>query len=127
MDYSRQEIFIGKKAQAQIQKAKVAIIGLGALGTVASELLIRSGIKKITLVDRDIIESSNLQRQTLFETSDVNKPKAIQAEKRLKAINPETIIQSHFIHLDHENINEIKADIMLDCTDNIETRFLLNY
>ncbi len=126
MDYSRQEIFIGKKAQIQLKKAKVAIIGLGALGTVASELLVRSGVQNIILVDRDVVEISNLQRQTLFEQSDVNKPKALQAEKKLKTINTKVATESHFIHLDHENINKIKADLILDCTDNLETRFLLN-
>ena len=126
MRYSRQEIYLGKKAQRLIEKAKVSIIGLGALGTVSAELLARSGIGELILIDRDTIEESNLQRQSLFTESDLNLPKAVQAKKALEKINSKIKITSYFDHLDNENIKKIKAELILDCTDNLETRFLLN-
>ena len=126
MRYSRQELFIGKKGQQQLQNSKVAIMGLGALGTVSAELLARAGIGHLTLIDRDIVELTNLQRQGLFLEEDLGKPKSLQAQKRLEKINSEITIEPHFIHLDYENIDLIKANIILDCSDNLETRFLLN-
>ena len=75
--YSRQEIIaeIGKEGQKKIQKSHVAIIGIGALGSVAAELLARAGVGTLTIVDRDIVELSNLQRQTLFTEKDVGRSK----------------------------------------------------
>ncbi len=125
MRYSRQEIFLGKKSQKILSKSKVAIVGLGALGTVSAELLTRSGVN-LTLIDRDLIELTNLQRQTLFSEKDINKPKVLVAEKKLRRINSEIVIKSHFINLDFQNVNLLKSEVILDCTDNLETRFLIN-
>jgi len=124
MRYSRQEILIGKKAQNILKNSKVAIIGLGALGTVSAELLARAGVN-LTLIDRDLIELTNLQRQ-LFQEKDINKPKALILKEKLKKINSNIKIFSHFEHLDYENINLLKSNLILDCTDNLETRFLIN-
>ena len=131
MRYIRQEIFkeIGKKGQEKLGKSIVAVVGLGALGSNSAELLTRAGIGKLLLIDRDIIELSNLQRQSLFNESDVGKPKAIQAKEHLRKTNSEIKIIPIIDDLNFENINKIfndKLDLILDCTDNLETRFLIN-
>ena len=130
MRYSRQEIFpeIGKKGQEKLGKSTVAIIGIGALGSVSSELLARAGIGKLILIDRDIVELSNLQRQSLYDENDLEKPKALQAHHHLKKINSGIKIDFFIEDLNNENIGKIliKTDLILDCTDNLETRFLLN-
>ena len=125
MRYSRQELFLGKEAQELLSKKTAAVIGLGALGSLAGELLARTGVNLI-LVDRDIVDITNLQRQTLYNEDDVNRLKAIQAKEHLMKINSEINIEHYSIDLDSTNINGVKADIILDCTDNLETRFLLN-
>src|SRR3990172_2101368 len=91
MRYSRQEIFpeIGKKGQEKLGKSTVAIIGIGALGSNSAELLARAGIGKLILIDRDIVELSNLQRQSLFDENDLGKPKALAAKEHLIKINNE--------------------------------------
>lgn len=129
--YSRQTILeeIGILGQEKLAHAQVVIIGCGALGTVAAELLTRSGIGNITLVDRDIIEISNLQRQVLFTEFDVGKSKANVAKEKLSLINSSIKIIAHSIHLNIQNIQDIitkNTTIVLDCTDNIKTRFLIN-
>ncbi len=125
--YSRQILLLGKKGQEKIVKAKVAIIGVGALGTVAAELFARAGVGELVLIDRDIIEESNLQRQLLFTEEDIGKSKAKIAEEKLKEINSSLKIKSYAIHLNSENISLLKKiDLILDCTDNLKTRFLIN-
>ncbi len=127
MDYSRQELVIGKKAQKQLEKSKVAIIGVGALGSLSSELLVRAGVKKLILFDNDFIEMSNLQRQHLYKLDDVNKPKVKVAKRYLKEVNPNVSIKEYFMSLTPNNIKKLnKVDLILDCTDNMQTRFLLN-
>ncbi|MEK6934725.1 MAG: HesA/MoeB/ThiF family protein [Nanoarchaeota archaeon] len=126
MRYSRQEIFIGKQAQEKLKNSTITIVGLGAIGTVSSELLVRAGIKNLILIDRDLIELTNLQRQTLFTEEHLNKPKAIIAKEVLNKINSEANINSYFDDLNYKNIDLIKSDLILDCTDNLETRFLIN-
>ena len=127
MRYNRQELIIGKEGQDKLRNATVAIIGVGALGTVAAELLARSGIGKLILIDRDMIELSNLQRQTLFDEADVGRSKAVVAKEKIAQINLDVKVKTHAIHLNSENISTIKeANIILDCTDNMKTRFLVN-
>ncbi len=131
MRYSRQEIFaeIGKKGQEKLRNSTVAIIGLGALGSSSAELLARAGIGKLILVDRDIVELSNLQRQSLFEENDIGKAKAAQTKEHLSKINSDIEIEFFIDDLNFENIEKIlnkKIDLILDCTDNLETRFLIN-
>ena len=94
--YSRQTIFdkIGKEGQEKIRKASVAIVGLGALGTVAAEQLARAGIGKLILIDRDYVEANNLQRQVLYDEKDVGKFKAEIAAEKLQKIN--FFINSYF-------------------------------
>ncbi|HLD88751.1 MAG TPA: HesA/MoeB/ThiF family protein [Candidatus Nanoarchaeia archaeon] len=117
---------IGKKGQEQLRQSFATIVGIGALGTVVAELLCRAGIGKLLLIDRDLVEISNLQRQSLFNQNDLGKPKAESAEKHLKLIDDSIITASHNLNLTGENINIIKSDIVLDCTDNLETKMLLN-
>ena len=127
--YSRQIIFnkIGKEGQKKIKNTSIAIVGLGALGTVASEQLTRAGIGKLILIDRDFIEESNLQRQTLYNEEDINKFKAETAAKKLEKINSDVKIDFFVNDLNHRNIDKLLvADIILDCTDNLYTRYLIN-
>lgn len=127
--YSRQTLLkeIGKDGQTLLQNKKVAVVGVGALGTVAAELLARAGIGTLILIDRDIVEESNLQRQTLFDEKDIGKSKAIAAAQRIRQINSETKVRIHTIHLSPQNVDVLQsADLVLDCTDNLQTRFLIN-
>ncbi len=126
MRYNRQEIFKKLKGkQSILNKITITIIGLGALGTVSSEILARAGIN-LKLIDRDIIDITNLQRQSLYTEKDLGELKAITAEKKLREINSEIKITAYVENIDYKNIEIIKSDLILDCTDNMETRFLIN-
>ncbi|HLD87630.1 MAG TPA: HesA/MoeB/ThiF family protein [Candidatus Nanoarchaeia archaeon] len=126
--YSRQVLVIGANNQQKLSESKVAILGLGALGSAAAELLSRSGIGHLTLIDRDIVELSNLQRQFLYSEADIGAPKAEAATKRLKDINSTINYDSIITDINHKNIEKVLSshDLILDCTDNLYTRFLLN-
>ena len=125
MRYSPQEVLIGKADQDILSKKTACIVGLGALGGVASELLCRSGVN-LSLFDYDLISESNLQRQTLYTEEDISKLKAIQAKDRLQRINSNIDIFSEAVKIDQNNVDLLKGDIIVDCTDNIETRLVLN-
>src|SRR3989338_6832225 len=109
MRYTRQQIFkeIGKKGQEKLRQSTVAIVGLGALGSVSAQLLARAGIGKLILIDRDIVELSNLQRQSLFDENDIGKSKAAQAAEHLKKINSEIEIEFFINDLNYNNIDKI--------------------
>lgn len=127
--YSRQTILteIGTKGQEKLAGAKVIIVGIGGLGTNAAELLTRAGVGNLKLIDGDLIEKSNLPRQTLFTEKDVNKNKAKTAKKKLAEINSLIRIEAEEVFLDENNISFLDgADLILDCTDNMSTRFLIN-
>jgi len=125
--YSRQELLLGTNNQLKLQQSKLAIIGIGALGTVAAELLTRAGVKELLLIDRDLIELSNLQRQTLFDENDVNNYKAEIAKSKLKKINSDIKLISENVNLNKNNINILNDyNLILDCTDNLQTRYLIN-
>ncbi len=130
--YSRQVLFagIGEEGQARIDQAHVAVIGVGATGAAAATLLARAGIGTLTLVDRDFVEASNLQRQILFDESDAatSLPKAEAARRKIAAFNSEIELRAHIADLVPGNIHELLQDaaLILDATDNFETRFLLN-
>ncbi|MBI4439507.1 ThiF family adenylyltransferase [Candidatus Woesearchaeota archaeon] len=127
MDFSRQELYLGKKKQARLGKAKLTIAGAGALGSVSAELLCRAGIGSLTIIDRDFVEASNLQRQVLYDKSDIGKWKAEAAAEKLGRINPECKIIPIVDDLNHENIGKlIQGKFVLDCTDNFYTRHLIN-
>src|SRR5215831_18354120 len=130
--YSRQIRFspIGEAGQRRIMDARVLLIGLGALGTVAADQLVRAGVGFLRLVDRDFVELSNLQRQSLFDESDVagNLPKAVAAETRLRRINSSVQIEAKVDDVNPSNIEDYisDVDIVLDALDNFETRFVAN-
>ena len=128
--YSRQLVLknIGAKGQEKILSAHILIVGVGGLGCPAAENLVRSGIGNIGLIDDDIVGLSNIHRQSLFDTKDVNKSKVIVAKRKLKAINPNTKIKTYKKRLNNKNIKEIMKDydLIIDGSDNFETKFLLN-
>lgn len=124
--HDRQVRIIGEKAQTRLASSKIAIIGVGALGSVCAEILARAGVPLI-LFDRDIVESSNLQRQFLFEEADVGLPKASCAARHLRRIDTSLDLIAYDQELTHENIVLLHdVDLIIDCTDNLYTRFLIN-
>ncbi len=128
MDYSRQELIweIGKSGQKKIMESSVAIVGVGGIGCASASLLVRSGVRKLVLIDRDVIDESNLQRQILFANSDIGKPKSIVAKEALERIGSNTKLVAEVADLDMHNVHLLDQDVVLDCTDNLETRFLIN-
>ena len=130
--YSRQILFteIGEAGQQRLLDSSAVLVGCGALGTALANLLVRAGIGKLRIVDRDFVEPSNLQRQTLFEESDAFEalPKAVAAERRLRAINSGVAVEGIVADLGPQNAEELLRGfpLILDGTDNFETRFLLN-
>jgi adenylyltransferase/sulfurtransferase len=121
---------IGPDGQQAIGAASVAVIGLGALGSVGADLLARAGVGKLLLLDRDVVEASNLQRQVLYTEADAQalRPKAEAAAERLAAVNSSIELVPLPVDLTAANINELLADVdlILDGTDNFATRYLLN-
>ncbi len=128
--YSRQTLLkkITEQGQRKLADSRVAVIGCGALGSTIANNLVRSGIGFIKIIDRDIIERNNLQRQNLFDEKDIGFPKAIIAVKKLKKINSEITIESVVDDVNHENIENIikNMDVVIDGTDNMLIRFLIN-
>lgn len=130
--YAKQELysFIGKEGQQKIQNKHVLIVGAGALGSSSAEMLVRSGIGALTIVDRDYVEWSNLQRQQLYTEADVEEalPKAYAAEKRLRGINREVKINAYVLDADYEQLEPLlkNVNVILDATDNFDIRFILN-
>lgn len=130
--YSRQTLFapIGEEGQEMLRKSTILIVGMGALGTVLANHMVRAGVGKVRFVDRDFVEESNLQRQMLFDEQDVveHLPKAVAAERKLKKINSDVVIEGLVGDVTPLTIEQFAQDIniMLDGTDNFQTRFLMN-
>jgi len=130
--YSRQILFspIGVQGQEKLQQKHVLIIGAGALGSGSAEMLTRAGVGRITIIDRDYVDWSNLQRQQLYAEQDVEEhlPKAIAAQKRLHAINKEIEVIAHIQDVTALELEQLvhDVDLLIDATDNFETRFLIN-
>jgi adenylyltransferase/sulfurtransferase len=128
--YSRQIAYLGKRSQGKIRNSRICILGLGALGSSSAELLTRAGVGFLRIVDRDVVELSNLQRQHLFTEEDVEKtlPKAIALEKRLREINQDIRIEALVTDFSNKNSEKIIRgfNIVLDGFDNMESRFILN-
>jgi molybdopterin/thiamine biosynthesis adenylyltransferase len=130
--YSRQILFagIGEQGQQKLLAAHVAIVGCGATGAAVAGLLARAGVGTLTLVDRDYVEWSNLQRQVLFQEVDAAEglPKSEAARRRIAEFNSQTHVHAHVADLVPANIHAIlaEAQLVLDATDNFETRYLLN-
>jgi molybdopterin-synthase adenylyltransferase len=130
--YSRQILFgeIGEAGQSRLLASSVVVVGCGALGTAAANLLVRAGVGRLRIVDRDFVEDSNLQRQTLFEEADAREalPKAVAAERRLRAINSGVSVEGIVADVTPATIDSLLGGfpLLLDGTDNFETRLLLN-
>jgi molybdopterin-synthase adenylyltransferase len=130
--YSRQVLFpgIGREGQQRLDQGRVAIVGCGATGACVSGLLARAGVGHLTIIDRDYVEPSNLQRQSLFDEADAAEslPKAIAAARKIAAFNSEVQTTPVVADLTPENIEQLlaNADLILDATDNFETRYLIN-
>lgn len=130
--YSRQLLFrpIGIEGQKRLLKSRVAIVGLGALGTVLANHMVRAGVGFVRLIDRDFVEASNLQRQMLYDERDAQEavPKAEAAKRKLQEINSGVTIESHVTDLTWRNAEKLlrDMDLILDGTDNFQVRFLLN-
>jgi adenylyltransferase/sulfurtransferase len=130
--YSRQILFagIGEQGQQRLLAASAVVVGCGAIGAATANLLTRAGVGKLRIIDRDFVEPSNLQRQTLFDESDALAalPKAVAAERKLRAINSGVSIEGIVADLSSRNAADLLArfDLILDGTDNFETRFLIN-
>ena len=130
--YSRQTLFdrIGPDGQERICDSKVVLAGCGALGTASANMLVRAGVGTLRIVDRDFIELSNLQRQTLFDEEDIRAglPKAVAAEIKLRRINSQVNVEVHVADVNPRNIETLLDgfDLIVDATDNFETRYLIN-
>jgi molybdopterin-synthase adenylyltransferase len=130
--YARQIRFqgLGDEGQSALSAARVSVVGCGALGGLQAEALARAGVGSITVIDRDFVEISNLQRQFLFTEEDAANamPKAVAAERRLRQINSTIGIRGIVADLDSACIFDLLdgTDLILDATDNFETRFLIN-
>ncbi len=130
--YERQFILkeIGRGGQRQLGRSRVAVVGLGALGSVSANLLARAGVGQLLLIDRDFVEKNNLQRQILFDERDAqeNLPKAVAAKKKLGEVNSEIKIECEVEDLNPLTAEALlgRADLVVDGTDNFESRFLMN-
>jgi len=130
--YSRQVLFagIGERGQRRLGKSHAVVVGVGATGAAAAGLLARAGVGRLTLIDRDFVEPSNLQRQMLFDEDDARAslPKAEAARRHLERINSSVRVEAKVADLVPENVADLLhgADVVLDGTDNFETRYLIN-
>ena len=130
--YSRQVLFggIGSEGQSRLADSRALIIGCGALGSAHAEALVRAGVGKLRIVDRDFVEFSNLQRQTMFTESDaaVKLPKAIAAAQHLREINSSIEVGPEIADVNYSNIERLieGCDVVIDGTDNFATRYLIN-
>ncbi|MBR9675571.1 HesA/MoeB/ThiF family protein [Candidatus Woesearchaeota archaeon] len=126
--YVRQSAFkkIGRQGQEKISNASVAIVGCGALGSSSAEILTRAGIKEIVLIDPDIVEENNLQRQSLYTQEDISKPKVDALKSHLEKINGDVEIIVYQEKISSENIDLLGSAIIVDGLDEFEPRYVLN-
>ena len=130
--YSRQILFngIGEEGQRRLRAARVLVVGCGALGSAHAESLARAGVGHLRIVDRDFVEPSNLQRQTMFTEADAEQrlPKVIAAANHLRQINSEVTVEPHIVDVNYSNIEQLldRRDLVIDGTDNFAIRYLIN-
>ena len=130
--YSRQVLFepLGRDGQEQLLASGAVLVGCGAIGAATANMLVRAGIGRLRILDRDFVEPSNLQRQTLFNESDAREalPKAVAAERNLRSVNSGVRVEGIVADLTSRNVEELLSGfpLLLDGTDNFETRFLIN-
>jgi molybdopterin/thiamine biosynthesis adenylyltransferase/molybdopterin synthase catalytic subunit/rhodanese-related sulfurtransferase len=129
-DYSRQMALreVGVAGQERLRRASVLVVGAGGLGVPVLQYLAGAGVGRIGIVDADQLEPSNLHRQTWYALADCGQPKAELAARRVRALNPEVRVEAHAVRLDTGNADALAAshDLILDCSDNFSTKFLLN-
>jgi molybdopterin/thiamine biosynthesis adenylyltransferase len=130
--YSRQVLFdgIGEEGQRRIRESRALVVGCGALGSAQAEMLARAGVGRLRIVDRDFVEESNLQRQTMFTERDARErvPKAVAAGRRVAEINSDVACETEVADVSQSNVERLVegCDVVLDGTDNFATRFLVN-
>ena len=133
--YHRQRILegFGDAGQERLGASHAVVVGLGALGSVCADLLARAGVGRLTLIDRDLVELTNLQRQPLYSEADMGVPKAVAAERRLASVNGSIRLHAAIADFDWDNAERLaldgplgEPDCLIDGTDNFETRYLLN-
>src|SRR5919199_71784 len=130
--YSRQVLFegIGEEGQRRIRESRVLVVGCGALGSAQAETLARAGVGRLRIVDRDFVEESNLQRQTMFTERDARErvPKAVAAGRRVAEINSDVACEAEVADVTQSNVERLieGCELVLDGTDNFATRFLIN-
>lgn len=119
---------IGLAGQEQLLKSKILIIGAGGLGSPALLYLAAAGVGNITAIDDDVVELSNLQRQIIHNFNDLNKPKVISAQEKINILNDDVDLQTHQIRINKDNLSKLvqEHDLILDCSDNFATRFVIN-
>jgi len=119
---------IGQQGQEKIKNARVIVVGTGGLGCPALLYLASMGVGEIGMIDNDIVDETNLNRQILFSYKDLDKPKVLAAKNKLKVINPNTKFNAHFVRMDHKNALDIFSDydIIVECSDNFATKYLSN-
>src|SRR5262252_7832379 len=126
--YSRHIILqdVGGKGQLRLSKAKVLLIGAGGLGSPAGLYLAAAGVGTIGLIDGDVVDLSNLQRQVIHQTVDIGKPKVDSAKAKMLALNPNITVETHMTRLSADNALEIigRYDIVVDGVDNFPAKFL---
>ncbi len=129
-DYSRQMTLreVGAVGQAKLRASAVLVVGAGGLGVPVLQYLAGAGVGRLGIVDHDRLEPSNLHRQTWYALADCGEPKAELAAARVRALNPDVVVDVHAVRLTHENATQLAAsyDLIVDCTDNFTTKFLLN-
>ncbi|UCG90369.1 MAG: HesA/MoeB/ThiF family protein [Candidatus Heimdallarchaeota archaeon] len=128
--YARQIVMadFGETGQVKIKQARILVVGIGGLGTFSSLLLAEIGVGYLRIVDRDIVEPTNLHRTPLYTTNDLDRAKVEVAADRLKQLNPSMIIDTHACHIGNANIDDLLdgIDIVIDALDNFETRRIIN-
>ncbi|MCP4676837.1 MAG: HesA/MoeB/ThiF family protein [Deltaproteobacteria bacterium] len=130
--YSRQILLpeLGREGQEKLSRASAVVIGVGGLGSVISQTLVRAGVGFVRVVDRDVLEWSNLHRQLLYEEEDVRQglPKAEAAARKLAKMNSDVKVEARQVSVGRDSVEELISDVsvVLDGTDNIESRFVLN-
>ena len=130
--YSRQVLFpgIGPEGQRKLASSHAALVGCGATGSAVASLLARAGLGRLRIIDRDYVEPSNLQRQSLFDEADAAEslPKAIAAARKIRAFNSQIVVEPEVADLTPENVEAVLGgtELILDGTDNFETRYLIN-
>ncbi len=130
--YSRQRLFqgVGEEGQQRLGRARILLVGCGALGTHIAQQLVRAGVGQLRICDRDFVELNNLQRQVLFDEDDAGsvQPKAQAALTKLRRVNSEILIEAETVDLRPDNVRRLSdgVDLILDGTDNFETRYLIN-